>query len=72
MLRNIMVALRHPDRLMDIDLCVTSSMTGPIIEMMQKPCQEPESIRIGVQDSDAMRPSWVAHNAFFGVALPHA
>ena len=81
--RNIMVALRHPDRLSEIDLHVTNSMTGPIMKMMQKPCQELESICIGVQDSDGMRPSRVTHNTFLsgfatrlreiglhGVALP--
>jgi hypothetical protein len=68
--RNIVVALRHPDRLSEIDLYVTSSMTGPIIEMMQKPCQELESIRIGVQYSDAMGPSRVTHNAFLGGSAP--
>ena len=41
-----MVALRYPDRLLEIDLYVTSSITGPIIEMMQKTCQELETIRM--------------------------
>jgi hypothetical protein len=70
--RNIVVALRHPDRLLEIDLHVTSSMNGPVIEMMQKPCQELESIRVGVQDSDAMGPpeSRVVHNAFLGGSAP--
>ena len=57
--RNIMVALRHPDCLSEIDLYVTNSMTRPIIDMMQKPCQELESIRIGVQEI-----------GLHGVALP--
>jgi hypothetical protein len=38
--------------------------------MMQKLCQELESIRIGVQDSDAKGPSRVAHNAFVGGPAP--
>jgi len=54
-----MVALRHPDCLSEIDLYVTNSMTRPIIDMMQKPCQELESIRIGVQEI-----------GLHGVALP--
>jgi hypothetical protein len=71
--RNTMVALRHPDRLLEIDLYVTSltsSMTGPIIEMMQKPCQELESIRIGVQDSDAMGPGITGSPCIFGRLCP--
>jgi hypothetical protein len=67
--RNVMVALRYPDRLCEIDLDVTSSMTGSIVESIQKPCQALESIRITVKD--ATGPSILARNAFLGGSAPH-
>jgi hypothetical protein len=67
--RNVMVALRRPDRLCQIDLDITSSMTGPIVEMVQKPCQALESIRITVNDTT--RPSILVHNPFLGGSAPH-
>ena len=64
-----MNALRHPDRLCKIDLNVTSSMTGLIVEAIQKPCQVLEDIRITV--SDAEGPSILVRNAFLGGSAPH-
>jgi hypothetical protein len=66
---NIVVALRRPDRLCEIDFDVTNSMTGSIVELIQKPCQALESIRIRVKD--AKGPSIVVRNAFLGGSAPH-
>ena len=67
--RNIMVALRHPDRLCEVDLNVQSSWTGPIFEMLPKPCQALERIRITV--NDATGPSILIRDAFLGGSAPH-
>ena len=69
--RNVIDALRHPDRLCQIHLDVTSSMTVSIVEAMQdlKPCQALESIRITIKN--ATGPSILARNAFFGGSSPH-
>ena len=64
-----MNALRHPDRLCKIDLDVTSSMTGSIVEAIQKPCQVLEGIRITVYD--AQGPSILVRNGFLGGSAPH-
>ena len=67
--RNVVVALSHPERLCTIDFDVTSSMTGSIVEAIQKPCQALESIWIGVRD--ATGPSILVRNAFLGGSTPH-
>ena len=67
--RNVVVALRRPDRLCDINLDVTSSMAGPIVEVIQKPFRALESIRITVRN--ATGPSILVRNAFLGGSAPH-
>jgi F-box-like len=67
--RNTVVALLHPDRLCKIDLDVTSSMTGSIVEAIQKPCQALESIRIRVRDVTG--PSILVRDGFLGGSTPH-
>ena len=67
--RNVMVALRRPDRLCEIDLHVTSSMLAPIVEVAQKPCHALESIRITVETPTG--PSMLVRNAFLGGSAPH-
>jgi hypothetical protein len=62
--RNIMIAFRRPDRLREISLYMPSSIIGPIVEVIQKPCQALESIRISV--NDATGPSILVRNAFLG------
>jgi hypothetical protein len=62
-----MVALRRPDRLCEIDLNVTGSMTRSIIEAIQKPCQVLECIRITVKE--VTEPPLVG-NAFLGGSAP--
>ncbi|KAI0272107.1 hypothetical protein BGY98DRAFT_1002546 [Russula aff. rugulosa BPL654] len=67
--RNILVALRCSHRICDINLSVTSSMTGSIVELIQKPCPALEKIRLIVKD--AMGPSTIpVHNAFLGGSAP--
>ena len=66
---NVMTALLRPDRLCEIDLQVTSRMTGSIVKVIQKPCQTLESIRIRVQNLTG--PSIVVHSAFLGGSAPH-
>ena len=67
--RNVLDALRHPDRLCNIDLNVTSSMTGLIVEAVQKPCQVLEGIRITVNDAEG--PSNLVRTGFLGGSAPH-
>ncbi|KAH9991028.1 hypothetical protein BJV77DRAFT_560787 [Russula vinacea] len=67
--RNVVVALRRPDRLCEIHLDVTSSVTRPIVEAIQKPFRALESIRITVRN--ATGPSILVRNAFLGGSAPH-
>src|SRR6266403_603753 len=67
--KDIILALHHPDRLSKIDLQVTSSMTGPIVETMRRPCLALESIRIKV--TDTMGPSILVRSSFLGGSAPH-
>jgi len=67
--KNVAVALRRPDRIYEINLDVTRSMTGPIVEMVSKPCQVLERIRITVKD--ATRPSIIIRDAFLRGSAPH-
>jgi hypothetical protein len=60
-----MVAHRDPDRLFEIDLYVANSMTGLIIETIQKPCQALESIWI--EAKEVKGPSIVVRNGFWVV-----
>ena len=66
--RNVMVALRRPDRLCEIDLHVTSSMFTSIVGVTQKSCRALESIRITV---DVPGPSILVRSAFLGGSAPH-
>ena len=67
--RNILVALRCSHRICGINLSVTSSMTGSIVELIQKPCPALEKIRLIVKD--AVGPSTIpVHNAFLGGSAP--
>jgi len=66
---NIRVALRHPDHLCETNLNVKSSWTGPIVEMVPKPCQALECIRITVDDAGGR--SILIHNTLLGGSAPH-
>ena len=65
---NVAVALCYPNRLRAIYLEVTSSMTGLIVEAIQKPCEALESIQITVRDAHG--PSILVRNAFLGGSAP--
>ena len=69
--RNVMVALRRPDRLCEIDLHVTGSMLTSIVKMTQKPCRLLESIRITVEALTRSSESILDGNAFMGGSAPH-
>jgi hypothetical protein len=66
---NIIVALRRTDRVCAIDLVLTSSITGSIVEAIQEPFQALERIRITVED--AAGSPLVVRNAFLGGSAPH-
>ena len=66
--KNIMAAFRHLDRIGQVELYVTSSMTRLLAEMMQKPCPALESISITVKDATGI--SIPVHNAFLGGSAP--
>ena len=67
--RNVMFALRRPDRLCQIDLHLTSSMLASIVNVIQKPCQALESIRITVKAPTGS--SMLVRNTFLGGFAPH-
>jgi hypothetical protein len=66
--RNITAALRHLDRIWQVELHVTSSMTRSLAEIIQKPCRALESISITVED--ATEASMPVRNAFLGGSAP--
>ena len=67
--QNITAALRHQDRIRQVELYVPSSMTRSLAEMIQKPCQALESISITVEDATGT--SIPVRNAFLGGSAPH-
>ena len=67
--RHVLVALRRPDRLCEIDLHVTSSMTKLMVETIQKPCKILECILIYV--GDTKRSPLLVHGALLGGSAPH-
>ena len=67
--RHVLVALRRPDRLCEINLNVTSSMTRLMVETIQKPCKILERIQITVQDTTGS--PLLVHGAFLGGSAPH-
>ena len=67
--RQVLVALRRPDRLCEIDLVVTSSITKLMVETIQKPCKTLERIWISVQDTT--RTPLLVHGTFLGGSVPH-
>ena len=66
---NVMVALRHPNRLCEIDLHVTSSLLTSIVEVTQKPYQALQRVRITVEVPTG--PSILVHDAFGEFSAPH-
>ena len=67
--RHVLIALRHPDRLCEIDLNVTSLMASLMVETIQKPCKILERIWITVRDTTGS--PLLVHGAFLGGSAPH-
>jgi hypothetical protein len=67
--KNIIVGLRRPDRVCEIDLVLPSSLIGSIVEVIQEPFQALECIRITVKNST--RPPMLVREAFLGGSAPH-
>jgi hypothetical protein len=68
--KNIIAALRRPDRVYEIDLTLPSSLIGSIVEAIQEPFQALECIRITVKDKDSTRPPMLVREAFLGGSAP--
>ncbi len=66
---NIAVALRHGDRICEIDLGVTSSTARSIVEVIQKPLQALKCIRITIKDPTGL-PLRI-RSSFLGGSAPH-
>jgi hypothetical protein len=65
---NIIVALRRPARVCEIDLVLTRSLIGSIVEVMQEPFQTLECIRITV--NNATEPPVPFREPFLGGSAP--
>jgi len=66
---NIAAALRHWDRICEIDLAVTRPSAGSIVEVIHEPNQALKTIRITVEN--ATGPPILIHNSFLGGSAPH-
>ena len=65
---NVIVSLRRPDRVREIDLNLPNSLMGSIVEVMQEPFESLESIRITV--NNAAGPPMLVREAFLGGSAP--
>ena len=65
---NVIVALRRPNRVCEIDLVLPSWSMGPIVEAIQEPFQTLECIRITVKN--ATGPPMLVREAFLGGLAP--
>ena len=66
---NIAIALRHPDRVREIDLGLTTTTVGSIVDAIRRPFQTLECIRITIKG--ATGPSLLSPNIFLGGSAPH-
>jgi hypothetical protein len=66
--KNIMVALRRPDRVCEVDLVLSSSLIGSIVPEIQEPFPALECIRITVKN--AARPPELFSGPFLGGSAP--
>jgi hypothetical protein len=67
--KNIVAALRRPDRICQIDLVLSSSLIGSIAEVIQEPLQALECIRITFKG--ATGPPMPVREVFLGGSAPH-
>ena len=65
---NIAAALRHWDRICEIDLVLTREMVGPIVEVIHEPLQALKSIRVTVKNS--IGPLLIRRNSLLGGSAP--
>jgi hypothetical protein len=66
---NIAAALRHWDRICEIDLVVTRPMVASIVDVIHEPLQALKSIRVTVKN--ATRPPLLIRNSLLGGSAPH-
>ena len=66
---NVIVSLRRPDRVREIDFELPNSSMGSIVEATQEPFQSLERIRITV--NNAVGPPMLVRDAFLGGSAPH-
>ena len=68
--KNIAIALCHPDRVREIDLGLTSTTVGSIVDAIRKPFQTLECIQITITDATYTGPSLQFRNIFLGGSAP--
>jgi len=66
--KNITTALRHPDRVREINLSLTSTTVGLVVDAIKKPFQILERIRIIIKGTKG--PSLPFRNVFLGGSAP--
>ena len=66
---NIVAALRHWDRICELDLGVTRPLAGSIIEVIHEPVQALKSIRVTINNATA--PPILIRNSLLGGSAPH-
>ena len=67
---NIAAALRHWDRICEIDIGVSRALAGPIVEVIHEPpLQALKSIRVTVEN--ATEPPLLIRNSLLGGSAPH-
>ena len=66
--KNITTALRHPDRVREINLSLTSTTVGLVVDAMKKPFQILERIRIKIKGTKG--PSLPFRDVFLGGSAP--
>jgi len=67
--KNIIVALRRPDRVCELDLVLSSSVIESIVPVIQEPFQALECLRITVKN--AAKPPGLFTGPFLGGSAPH-
>ena len=66
-LDNVVAALKHPDRVSDIRLCIKCSQLGQVVTEMKEPF--PVLTRLHIRSDDSKVP--VVHKGFLGRSAPH-
>ena len=66
---NVILSLRRPHRLCEIDVVLPRSLIEPIVEAIQEPLQRIECIRVTIEDGTG--PPMLVREAFLGGSAPH-